>query len=108
MRVRYLDSRAVETFLEALGAAASRASEIDVATAFLTAAGSEQLRDLETQLVGAKSRRRIRVIVGTWMQVTEPSALRSLQRVESVHLRIAKAPGFHVKHASLRGSGRFI
>ena len=103
MRARYLDSRDVETLTEALSKAASQSREMDLATAFLTKAGAEQVEALLRRLSGPQKKQQVRVLVGTWLVVTEPAALRKLRRNPRIQLRIAKTPGFHVKHLAFRG-----
>src|SRR5207245_2658607 len=75
MSVRYLESRDVETFPEAMSKVASRSRQMDIATAFLTMAGANQILQLKRQLVGPKRKQQVRVVVGTWLDVTEPAAL---------------------------------
>ncbi|WNG28389.1 hypothetical protein F0U62_33560 [Cystobacter fuscus] len=104
MRARYLDSRDVETLSEAMLKAASRSREMDIAAAFLTRAGAEQVLQLTRRLKGPQKKHQVRVLVGTWLNVTEPAALRQLRRVKGVCVRIAKPNGFHVKHVSFRGA----
>lgn len=103
VRARYLDSQDVETLSEALLKAASRSREMDLAAAFITKAGAEQVEALLRRLSGPQKKQQVRVLVGTWLGVTEPDALRQLRRNPRVHLRIAKTPGFHVKHFAFRG-----
>jgi HKD family nuclease len=102
MSIRYLDSRDVETFGRAISKAASRAHEANIAAAFLTMAGANQVLQLVKLLKGPRSKQQVRVLVGTWLGVTEPDALRRLRRAKGVTLRVARTPGFHVKHASFR------
>lgn len=87
MRARYLDSRDVETLTEALTKAASRSSEMDIAAAFFTKAGAEQVEALLHQLSGPQKKQQVRVLVGTWLGVTEPAALRQLHRNPRIQLR---------------------
>lgn len=104
MSLRYLDSSSIETVSDALSKTATRSRELNVATAFLTVAGARQILELRELLGGPRMRQQVRVLVGTWLGVTEPSALRQLRRAKGIDLRIAKTPGFHVKHVSFRGS----
>lgn len=108
MRVRYLDSRDVETLSEAMVRAARMSNTLDVVAAFLTNAGADQVLRLVGLLAGPKRRRRVRVLVGTWLGVTDPTAIRRLRRSKALTLRVARTPGFHAKHASLRGKGAFV
>ena len=108
MRVRYLDSRDVETLPEALAKAATPSREMDIATAFLTRAGAEQVLYLVRRLAGPRAKQQVRVLVGTWLGVTDPAALRQVRGAAGVQLRIAKTPGFHVKHLSFRGTERAV
>jgi len=108
MHARYLDSRDVETLSEAMVKAASRSREMDVAAAFLTKAGVEQVLHLTRRLTGPQKKHQVRVLVGTWLNITEPAALRQLKRAKGINLRIAKPDGFHVKHVSFRGATDII
>lgn len=108
MRARYLDSSDVETLSEAMLKAASRSREMDVAAAFLTRAGAEQVIQLTRRLTGPQKKHQVRVLVGTWLNVTEPAALRLLKSVKGVSVRIAKPDGFHVKHVSFRGATEVV
>src|SRR4051794_7385529 len=94
MSIRYLDSRDIETFSGAMSKAAARSQQFDLATAFLTEAGAKQVVHLVVCLVGQKKKKRARVVVGPWLGVTKPAALRKLQRFDGVNLRIARTPGF--------------
>lgn len=108
MKVRYLDSRDVESLSDAMVSAASKSSKLDIAAAFLTMAGAEQVLNLAARLSGPASARQVRVLVGTWLDVTDPRALRRLRRAKSVALRVSKQSGFHVKHLSLRGNKQVV
>lgn len=108
MRVRYLDSRDVETLAEAMVRAAKKATTLDLVAAFLTDAGADQILKLAGHLAGPKKKQRARVLVGTWLGVTDPKALRRLRSSPSLTVRIARAPGFHAKHASFRGTATFV
>ena len=108
MRVRYLDSRDVETLSEAMARAARMSNTLDVVAAFLTKAGADQVLKLAASLAGPKRGRRVRVLVGTWLGVTDPAAIRRLRRSKALSVRIARTPGFHAKHLSLRSKGAFV
>lgn len=108
MKVRYLDSRDVESLTDAMASAARKSSKLDLAAAFLTTAGAEQVLSLASMLSGPASSRQVRVLVGTWLDVSEPRALRRLRRAKGVVLRVSKQNGFHVKHLSLRGKKQVV
>jgi len=104
MKTRFLDSRDVESLDDALETKAIRSWELDVATAFLTIAGAKQLDLLAKRLARPKRQQQVRVLVGLWMSITEPRALEFLRKRSShIKLRLAKTPGFHVKHYVFRG-----
>jgi HKD family nuclease len=103
MAVRFLDSRDVETLADAMWRAAGTARELDVAAAFLTAAGVDQILALAGHLSPPKKRQEVRVVVGTWLGVTDPAALKRLWGTKGIKVRVSQTPGFHVKHAVLRG-----
>ncbi|RKH32460.1 hypothetical protein D7Y13_08895 [Corallococcus praedator] len=108
MKARYLDSRDVETLSEAMVKAAKKSRQLDVAAAFLTKAGAKQVLQLMLNLQGSKRTQQVRVLVGLWLGVTEPEALRQLRRAPGVQLRVAKTPGFHAKHLSFRGTSSVV
>ena len=108
MSIRYLDSRDIETLSDALSRAAGRSREMGIAAAFLTMAGADQVLALRRRLLRPEKRQQVRVLVGTWLGVTEPAALRRLRSDKGILLRIAKTPGFHVKHVSFRGGKKLI
>lgn len=104
MKTRFLDSRDVESLDDALKTKATRSWELDAATAFLTIAGAKQLDLLSRRLARPKRQQQVRVLVGLWMSITEPRALEFLwKRSSRIKLRLAKTPGFHVKHYVFRG-----
>ena len=108
MKARYLDSRDVESLSVAMLKAARRSRQLDVAAAFLTKAGALQILQLMLSLQSRRRSQQIRVLAGTWLGVTEPSALRLLRKAPGIELRLAKTPGFHVKHISFRGKAGVV
>jgi HKD family nuclease len=105
-RIDLIDNSGPNKLLPYLRAAGASCRQVDIAVAFITAAGLESLLHLLKQVA---SKGRVRILTGIYQGFTDPKALAVLLREQSatgarLAVRISHDPRFHWKTYLLTGT----
>lgn len=98
-RFQIIENHGPNNLRDYLKAKLVKTSSVDIAVAFATKAGVNEILHYLYQVA---SRGQVRILVGLYQHVTEPEALESLLRAQSqmkggLSVRISKEPKFHTK-----------
>lgn len=104
-RFEFIENAGPNSVLDNLKRLMKRASRVDLAVAFISATGLNQLLPSLQQVA---SRGEVRILTGFYQGITDPQALRTLLRVQTqthgqLSVRISREPKFHRKVYLVKG-----
>jgi len=104
-RFEFIENAGPNSVLDNLKRLMKRASRVDIAVAFISATGLNQLLPSLQQVA---SRGEVRILTGLYQGITDPQALRTLLRVQTqthgqLSVRVSREPKFHRKVYLVKG-----